>query len=123
MAAAAVTEMEEMVKKRLDAEMEAMALEDRRSRQVFTYVAVLDRGTFDLARGRDARDRGVHSLPRMAAVISFYKLTSPKLLKGGTSKLGKLCNQSTLPCGVRRAIVGMSFISRTARGARGEITS
>ena len=36
MAAAAVTEMEEMVNKRLDAEKEAMALEDQRSRQVHT---------------------------------------------------------------------------------------
>lgn len=38
MAAATVTEMEAMVKKRLDAEMEAMALEDRRSRQVRTSL-------------------------------------------------------------------------------------
>lgn len=36
MAAAAVTEMNEMIKRRLDAEMEAMALEDRRSREVRT---------------------------------------------------------------------------------------
>lgn len=36
MAAAAVTEMEEMVKRRIEAEMEAMALEDCRSRQVRT---------------------------------------------------------------------------------------
>lgn len=34
MAAAAVIDMEEMVKKRLDAETDAMALEDRRSREV-----------------------------------------------------------------------------------------
>lgn len=38
MAAAMVTEMEEMVKRRLDAEMEAMALEDHRSRQVRTSI-------------------------------------------------------------------------------------
>lgn len=36
MAAAAVTEMDEMVKNRLNAEMDIMALEDRRSRQVHT---------------------------------------------------------------------------------------
>lgn len=36
MAAAAVTDMEENVKKRIDAEIEVMALEDRRSRQVRT---------------------------------------------------------------------------------------
>lgn len=34
MAAAAVADMEEMVKKRLDAETEAMTLEDHRSREV-----------------------------------------------------------------------------------------